>query len=382
MSDPVLPSNIIGLPSETVVGNSTGSTTAAQAMNKSTFLTLLGKVFSDAPTTEPTTSKSIWVSSGTLKITQAIAPVGTVAIGDSEIAVGDSVTITYTQSSGVAATAFQLRKGGTNQGSSQGTGVFVLTNQQESDSGTYDVVATNDIGAAASTNTVTLSVVDLDPFYQVAGTGRYAASNGNGLAGLGSFRAVFKLLAVPNNSLKCILGRMGATGGQGWYLGTGFTGAGQMYVNQNGNAARSPVYTFITADIGSIFVVHGTYRGGKVRLYVGGSEVGTGTTVAAPVTEAAAGFSILDFSAGGGNTPDIAMISVATSSASMTADEIHADALQIQASTGYFDAPALPSQTERYDAFDLQSPATNWVSRGPGSLTLTKTGSTTVTGPL
>ena len=383
MSDPV------PVTGPAFLGNATAGLGVAESLSNAETLTLLGiAIDAEAPSTAPDTVRSLWVdSSGYLRITSSDPPTGTVAISETSVSEGVSVTITYTQSGGISATAFQLRKDGTNVGSSQGTGVFVLSSPVEADSGVYDVVATNGGGSQVSSNTVTLTVRALDPYYTVSGFSDsiYFESVANvGLRSLGTVRLVFRLLSVPTSSLRFICGTIdsGGTVG-GWYFRTGVSGAGAINcaVVTSAGFAASPSFTLQTGDINRIFVAHATIRGGKVRLYIGGTEVGTGTAVGTPTNPTSADKLCVGKwqHATGISSSNISIVSFATSTASLTDQEIADDAAQIQDDAEFFDAPTLPSQTERWDAVDIGAA---WVSRGPGTLSLAKTGSPTITGPL
>lgn len=251
-------------------------------------------------------------------------------------------------------------------------------------------VITNTLGSVRS-NAATLTVQWAND-YQVRGftdSNYFQATSDVGVTSLGTLRCIFKLLDLPASGQRIIVGRVGASGAGigGWYLTTGYNGSANaadvIGVAHRNNASTTPtftpVFTFVAGDVGKHFVLHATCTDSKCRLYIGGVEVGSGTTpagalIAAPTT---ARTTIGRFQhATSLSNPHVALVHYAVTATVLSAADIFADALAIQAETSNLQIPTLTSETERFDA-DAIASETNWVAT-TGGFTLTRNGSLTV----
>ena len=344
-----------------------------------------------APTEEPAAAGVLWrdpASGGAVKVSVGIPPAITVQPQDATVPEGDTATFSIT-ATGVTSYQWQIQVGG--------VGAFVdisgATSASYTTGATVDTDSTNKyhvvLTGPGGTTTSIAATLTVQPgnYYQVRGftdSNYYQGPTSQGLSQLGTVRVVFKLLQLPSSGQKVMLGRVDHITGGGWYIATGHNGAGNAANSMvavhrvSGSTVYSPPCTFVAGDVGKHFVVHAVISSGKLRLYVGGIEIGAGTNATGVAAASSARLTVGRYQwLTSLSCPDVAIVNIGTTSAAMTPAEILADAATIQERTAGLTIPDLASAVDRFDADSLQSPATDWVAT-TGGYTMTRTGSLTV----
>lgn len=210
----------------------------------------------------------------------------------------------------------------------------------------------------------------------------YQGSAGAGRAVVGTVRLVGYLVSLPGSSDKIIAGNMSAAA-YGWRIDTGL-GADAISVIMGGSSTgwdESPRHTFVSGDVGSIFVLHAWCDSGGVHMAIGGAEVGTGSgstiTVTDPSTGAAPTIGRWQHATGYSN-PHIGVINLSATATVLSLAEIAADAASIMARGVRLSFPFMPGEDMRYVARDIVA-TSSWHDRIADDATLTETGSVTVT---